>query len=744
MRLSFRRIIFLVLVLLSLSLSILLLQSSTTLKQRWNEAWDTEKFDLDSYKAHNLETRRDFHYINYLYSGYYNFTKVFGNDIDRIKQTPLKDKCNVYFNQFYQRNPDWRLFTHNSPDYRFDKSSDKKHLFFKEEQKRLEDKFKKEKRGTDEQFVLTRQDNRTISNQFKEHIARSKEIMYEMADVTTSLRVYGKCFVDQPELDDNQKKTFDDLSSKFFPFLSQQLPMFKVQGEDRSTGWPIIKDDGSVEYKSDVVGENYIDFVKKHSKGKGIVISAATRHAKDVMKLVMILRALNNELPIQIMHKGDITKRSLEWIENAATADVAELLNPDTDTNQGSYMPELKLLESYKDFGSYFPKQNLQFVNIINCINKKYKFHFPGYSNKILAVFFSSFDEVLLLDADTVPLTPPKDFFESQEYQKSGTYYFQDRSLRDTNDFIETNFFTTLSPANEKSIDTLFDIPRITEKTLNNKYMTGWRHYQEAGVVAFKKSQHFMGLLMMFPLMLWTEPVHSSIWGDKELYWIALSAAGDENYEFNPVSAASIGEKTTLSNRKFYPNSPSNEVCSTHPGHVNQDGKLLWINSGFGYCKKNGYFRDRTKFPFSVFDKDELSQLYSSPLQIRAALVPPDLPRFRQPGNPVDDEPEEQFKRSWRFRQKDIDEINEKLPQGAQRTEFITEWGPQKGWVKSSICFGYYYCAYDKVQSYSADKEFDEGRLFEFDEQSVKMYNYLSKVWNTAALRKPGFSKSST
>lgn len=65
---------------------------------------------------------------------------------------------------------------------------------------------------------------------------------------------------------------------------------------------------------------------------------------------------------------------------------------------------------------------------------------------------------------------------------------------------------------------------------------------------------------------------------------------------------------------------------------------------------------------------------------------------------------EEKFKKSWKFRNKDIDEINENLPYGAQRTEFITEWGPQKGWVKNSICFGYYYCAYDKVQSYSPEK----------------------------------------
>ena len=49
----------------------------------------------------------------------------------------------------------------------------------------------------------------------------------------------------------------------------------------------------------------------------------------------------------------------------------------------------------------------------------------------------------------------------------------------------------------------------------------------------------------MFPLCLWTEPINSSVWGDKDLFWSSLSCAADENYEFNEYSAASVGERTT-------------------------------------------------------------------------------------------------------------------------------------------------------------------------------------------------------
>ena len=90
-----------------------------------------------------------------------------------------------------------------------------------------------------------------------------------------------------------------------------------------------------------------------------------------------------------------------------------------------------------------------------------------------------------------------------------------------------------------------------------------------------------------------------------------------------------------------------------------------------------------------------------------------------------------EFRKSWKSRKKDTDEINEKLPEGQEPYDFISEWGPQKGWVKNGICSGYYYCAYDKITSYSSEKEFDTGTLFEFDTKSCELYDYLSKIWHT-------------
>ncbi|RCK55846.1 putative alpha-1,3-mannosyltransferase MNN15 [Candida viswanathii] len=689
---------------------------------------DTEDFTLDSFRADSLRIKKEIHYSNYLFSGYANFTKQF-SDHDTITKAPLEDKCRVVFSQWKEHNPGWKFRTWNSMAERYDKSSDKKEEFFKEKTKEIRKKF--EKNFPRKEFVLDRLMNRTISRNFKASVQKSKEILQNMADTTTLIRLYGKCFLGKDNLNDQLSDLFNEFTNKVFPFVGRSSPRFRKAGETEEYGWPVYDNENNTVERKDDLTENPVDFIQKNLNGRGIVISVATRHSRDVARLIKVLRALNNKLPIHILYKNDISKKSMSAIEDAAIATPEELLHPSITQEHQTFMPDLKLLEQYKDYGSEFPKQDLTFVNIVSSVSKDYKWSFPGYSNKILAMLFTSFEEFILLDADVVPLVDPEEFFTSKQYQKSGTYFFKDRSLRDFNDYIETNFFTTLFPANEKSIETLFDIPRVTEKTLGNRYMTGWRHHQEAGVVAFNKKQHYLGLLLMFPLCLWTEPINSSVWGDKDLFWSALACAADENYEFNDFSAASVGERTTDERRKYYPNSKSNEICSTHPGHVNEDGKLLWINSGFSYCKKNGYYRDRVKFPYSVFEKSELAELFNSPLRIRAAVIPPELPKLREPGGSPDPTPELRIRESWKQRKKDVDEINEKLAEGEERHEFITEWGPQKGWVKNSICFGYYYCGYDQIESYSSDKEFDQGHFFEFDEQTTRIYDYLSKIWHT-------------
>jgi hypothetical protein len=438
---------------------------------------------------------------------------------------------------------------------------------------------------------------------------------------------------------------------------------------------------------------------------------------------------LNNELPIQIVFKGDLDKRVKNYIDIAATCEIDFLLDKTHGKEYEVFKPELDLLNQYKDFGAKFPIQQIVYVDVSKSVKSSYKWAFTLYTNKLLALLFTSFKEVIFFDADTVPLVPIEEFFESTKYKLGGAYFFQDRSIRDHNDWVETNYFSSLCPTNEDSLDTLFDIPRVTEKTLNNKYMTGWRHFQEAGVIVIDRVKHFSGILAATTLVLWKEPVKASIWGDKELYWLGLSMAGDESYEFNWYAAGSVGKETKDPKFKYYPSAQGHELCSSHPGHADENGRLLWINSGFAYCKKNGYYRDRTAYPLLLLDEDTLSLLYKKPLEIDAIVIPPDLLRYREPKSPIDISQEKEFKKSWETRRMDYDEMLETLPKENKLTQ-ILDWGPQKGWVKSPLCYGYQYCAYDKVTGYNINTE-DVGTYFAFDETQIKWFEFISKVWYT-------------
>ncbi|KAK6198826.1 mannosyltransferase putative-domain-containing protein [Scheffersomyces amazonensis] len=792
MRFTLKRLVTLgVLLVVGSGIFFLLNASSGSLTQLYQDIFIFEQFDYNSFKQSDYIIRQQLHYSNYLYSGYNEFVKKYGST-NKIAKIPLEHKCQTLFEQFDAQYPEWMFPRFENPLDQFDKSITDKLSFFsksksvilkQERDREIQIRYEEQKRQLEQEMAnandndktndnndksnnkdknnkdikptpnqedkppreFSYRENITINNQFKQKILRSKEIEQSMADTVTLLRLYNKCYLENRDTRSKNAKNeelFNKFSHKFFSYFTKNLPTFEFPaGKDLPTNeFPILNQTNGFQQqtiKFDSEKQNMIDFLHENSNGRGIVISAATRHAKDIIRLIRLLRAMNNRLPIQIIYKGDINRKSKELIVQVAHADIETLLDKSSTKEHELYMPELDLLESYKQYGSEFPKQEIWFVNLSNTFEKGFKYAFPGYSNKILALLFSSFKEIIMFDADTIPLVPLTEFFDSPKYQSSGTYFFRDRSLRDTNDYIETNYFSKLFHTNEKSIDSFFDIPRITSKTMENAYMTGYRHHQEAGVVVIDKVRHFGGVLMGLPLSLWKEPVKSSIWGEKEMYWLGMAMAGDENYEFNDYGAASIGELTP-EKFKYYPNSKANEICSSHPGHVDGDGRLLWLNSGFGYCKKNGYYRDRVKHPFSLMKTEELDILFRSPVKIRAAIVPPELPYFRLPGSPPDTSREKELVNKWGTRRRDTDEITLRAVKAGEFPDMTIPWEPQKGWVKSSICNGYQYCAYDSIQSYNdtsstEDLTFDRGYTFEFSDSDIKMYDYLGKVWITSS-----------
>ncbi|GMF04802.1 unnamed protein product [Ambrosiozyma monospora] len=236
----------------------------------------------------------------------------------------------------------------------------------------------------------------------------------------------------------------------------------------------------------------------------------------------------------------------------------------------------------------------------------------------------------------------------------------------------------------------MFGIETTTYKTLGTKYMTlGYGHLLESGVVAINRSLFWPGLFITLHLSQ-VRPVHENVWGDKELFWIGQSIAGNENYEFNDYWAAAVGQLTPDSQRTAF---KSRELCSTHPGHISSDtDELMWVNSGLQTCRQAQTYET----DFEVYnatlgfdDKYQLKEYYESTLKIESALIPPDS-------------------LYW------VDYLD-------------TPREPRQGFIKQYNCAAYWWCAYDTI----GGSEFPEhqGKIFNFSVEDIVLFDYVGAVY---------------
>lgn len=657
------------------------------------------KFTPQVFNAHDSTVKNRIHYSNYRYG---RLDKLLTDD--NLSDKSIEDKCNIFFKDLILQ--DYRFPVLQEQHY--SKDIDKMGQYFSSASKKIDE----QKNGK-----ISKSDLRKIKLKFDREIENSVEMDQEMADSISIMRIYQRCYFDDSI---KMKVKFDDITSRLFPYLTGIPPAYTIFTGNESTtfnnGIPEFVDGQFTGKALSGKSKNLIRNYHQNINGKGIVISAAPTHAKDIARLIRVLRGLNNQLPIQIVHRGNLSKKSMAIILESAVNEIEY---------DGQVRKQGLVDDVAKRLGVNFPPQTVFFTNIKQMVRGR-KF-FKTYNNKLLAMVFSSFEEVILLDADSVPLVEIEKFFLSKQYLETGTLFFKDRTLRDTNDYLETNMFQRLFPMNKDSLELHFGIPRIHKDTLRgNNYLRGYRHYQEAGVVVFNKRQHFNSLLMLLPLGIWMEPIKTAVWGDKEFYWISMLMAGDENLGFNEYEAASIGVASSPAMQIY--DSDAHEVCSNHPGHLNEHGELLWINSGYSYCKKNNYYRDKNRYPFSKVDIEELKSLYDEPLKITHALVPPSLPNLREMGDDTNIKKEKKFKASWKKRLPDLDQIEDFHKLGPMSRKI--DYPPQKGWVKHGMCAGYYYCAYDKINSYDETRDYDYGTFFTFNETAIDKFDFFSTIWS--------------
>lgn len=313
--------------------------------------------------------------------------------------------------------------------------------------------------------------------------------------------------------------------------------------------------------------------------GRGIVIGIHDKDVDYAVRLLKVLNHLQNELPIQFVHEGDLSELSVKALESAASL------------GKGT-------------------SQKLEFISIRPAITKGYQSIFKGYNNKWFAALFNTFEEIILMDADAVPFVKPSIFYELEGYQNTGAYFFRDRELSEALKQDQVDFFAGMIPREES----VFGFKVDKSKLDNNFFNYNSKHVMESGVVIMDRRTHMLGLLVSLSLQYWYQSGRI-LYGDKDLFWLGQLISGNSNYHFNENAAAAIGELEG-----------KNRICSAQIGHLSKDKKLLWTNGALLRCKKNTWIADFIKYPGLRrkygHSLGKLKELYASVITISECILP--------------------------------------------------------------------------------------------------------------------------
>lgn len=273
------------------------------------------------------------------------------------------------------------------------------------------------------------------------------------------------------------------------------------------------------------LGRREIEGLSGVRGSRGLVITTGSKMLPLTLHVIGSVRSIwNCQLPIEVFYNG----------EKDLPADSRRRLES---------LPGVRII----DLNSIFDISGLEL---------------KGWDVKPFAMLASSFESVLLLDADVVFAKSPEIYFKFKEFEQSGTLFFYDRILGPVNVDYKAWFRTILpEPFSEK----------LTKSLL---YQAKTSYQQESGIVLIDKGKRLWGLLAACLLNRPREKqkMAQATWGEKETFWIGFEMA-EEPYEFLETDAGSIG--VAVYNRFV-----KQHVLCGHLAHFDKDGDLLWFNDG--------------------------------------------------------------------------------------------------------------------------------------------------------------------
>lgn len=615
---------------------------------------------------------------------------------DFLSRELYAERCLIYFNHLSMSVPDWLINPHENVDMK----SEAFHSFEDYENKRVK-AWKQEvlKAEKENKLKPERPSTESMRKDYEEIINKMRKDEQLLHDFASHVRVFDRCFLkgyftesgqSQSQFISQQKNflkrnidfqptseekaankdiyrssvSCSEVEKKIFPFISREYPLF--------TRW-----DGSEHFfpNAKLSGlpnrECFLTDFQKHMNGKGIVITVGDGQVEDASRLIRSLRFHKNQYPIQAVFHSSLSEESKGRLVTVAREDFHD-----------------------------FPPQDLWFVDCKRAIKPLFINKFHGFANKLLAMLFNSFEEILLLDADAGLLKSPEWFFELNKYKETGAYFYRDRAAHDSRGMSDTVFFSKMLPSIEDSI--IFNIDQTSNYTLDNGFFNGMGHYMESGVVVLDRKKHFIQPLMMSVISFY-HPINGRIYGDKEMFWLAVAIAGRNDYHFNENAAAAVGEFLPAAD-EGNPHMKAKRMCTAHPAHISGDDNhtLVWVNSGFRFCSKSRVqnFDMEREFEMKALFKwfhtiDDFADFYTSPLVVKYALLPP---------------------HSF---------------EGRRRND---ENEPENFWEMTRYCRGYLWCGYSRaggkvsIDGKTVDNHID-GRIIELGDQQAIHFAEVASYW---------------
>lgn len=298
---------------------------------------------------------------------------------------------------------------------------------------------------------------------------------------------------------------------------------------------------------------------QRASAPRGIVLPLYDKIAPLGVSLILQLRQLGVDLPIEIPHCGDIAPE---------IARIYTIRLNDLGSNHSVRFYDACAV-AVQETSALFPSRALFCRTLDECHRK-----FRGFDIKVLGVVLSQFQQIMLLDADTLFFQNPTLLFNTTKFDETGTLFFHDRICSDTyfmsqrlgreprqtifHDYMlgfdagRFHAIPTMARGLEQQVDVLLNPNAVLPDTQSlsftpSQFLLGshvWNvrsgHQMDSSCVLWDKKRQPRATAVLASFVARNDIRAPPSYGDKELFFVACEVA-EARYAFSDFGIGAVG-----------------------------------------------------------------------------------------------------------------------------------------------------------------------------------------------------------